>query len=1398
MHTVPWFFNFGLKGLVVALLAICVCLFLRRHMAAWRHAIFTATLSGLVLLPLLAAMPPWLQAPVLPMAVNNSGGEPSLLKEALNPFNHTEGLVVKKSTAPSEPIPTPILNMDDSKGHESVANLSAEVEVPASIAPPIPSSEIKPAPTDTSPESTPTTSIPKTSNSSPTIEPDSTVATHKTVPAKNTWLGIILATTCLWCIGMAVTLVPPLCGLFGLRRLLRESTLADDPAWRELLLSVKKEIGVTRAVRLRFAGNLKSPLTWGVWHPTILIPSDANNWSLEERRLVLLHELAHIRRFDWATQMLAWLTCAVHWFNPLVWWIAKQMQFDREHACDDLVLATGAKPTEYATKLLELAKQIQPYHALVAIPMAQQSALEQRVRRILDRKRSTRTPRRFALGLTVIAGLALIFPIAMLGATSRLVTPEIREDVAHTSAEDESAESSILVNKMNEKGADIIAAEEPIQAPMNGHRVPVPECIEKVATAAGLKTKSVPAFHDDRNILQLSHYGDRRGFELNNKVSVLIGNGNKRFWLVDRFPHPEKTTVVGPFEGNAIETFELFKLARTQVDKSNASDVIIAISSLLQSDDKTLIRFGLELTPTALDCDLREGGEFKHFMHRALPRREQHFISIGLKSETEIAMASLNALQDRIDAATIARKSPGYRSGHAPGKSPEFKVVMLPDAKWGKAVKGLQAGFRMATTIRRGEVVIAHMAIRNVSDKPIRVTFPENPTVRIQPIGVPLVYSLNDRSDTPESWELAPGQEVTLPTPPIQFLAEGDFGLNAALDGIQPGPLELKSRISAIRDAWVTGADGKSHKFTPPADEWKGTIEAPPMLLTLEEEIVPYTVAGSEYLPAGHGLKYQTEQPKTIDGNSLRIQLRSYPHVSLYVNQSSNDHWLHDNAGHNRSVYWGPFPAERFAEFGFLERIEKQPIGQRGISALIRSAQPLAQLGLKMAEEIVLPDPGDLPPSIMLARTIREHRASLEAKGLKKELETALVHLGKDDAPLPPADKFKTIRSKKLPKEVTEADWGPENNGMRAAAMVGASVYGNNEIEARVFLQNVSDKDVYLTVADRAGYDYAIATDKEGKEIKSDRSFVYPMGFSGAIRPEYNPGQTQQSPPITTLTYLRLKPKAVWELKTVCSVRLREPGYVYTDSVGFGEPARTRNMPTSIIAKPGIANVTWVLHTANGEDFTWTPRKRIWPAKGGWSGILRTGPQKIFFKGMDGLRDEPITTFMPIINRDGKSGFVGDTMITPKGRFPQGELDAVSHPHDMIGAHKAPRGESNLIVLVGAKLSATEESEFHKVIADFSKAKIDPKLEISLVEVMRLTYQAINQTANMQNFNKPLVIEWKTPDRFEGDMTTIPTRIEANPRKTPGSKAGSQLPPGKFEWSYTSTGMGQCPNESPK
>ncbi|MBN1346626.1 MAG: hypothetical protein JXQ73_28305 [Phycisphaerae bacterium] len=203
-------------------------------------------------------------------------------------------------------------------------------------------------------------------------------------------------------------------GRMSLWRLQRTSQSITGGAWADLLDRASAEVGLEDRVRLLMSPRRAMPMTWGVLRAKLLLPAEAEGWSADRRRAVLLHELAHVKRWDCLTQLLGQLACAAYWFNPLVWMAARRMISESEHACDDLVLRKGAAAPDYAEHVLQVAARFRDDHvgSRCAIALARPSHVEGRLLAILDKTRNRRAVSRAAGLASLLVLLCLVVPLA--------------------------------------------------------------------------------------------------------------------------------------------------------------------------------------------------------------------------------------------------------------------------------------------------------------------------------------------------------------------------------------------------------------------------------------------------------------------------------------------------------------------------------------------------------------------------------------------------------------------------------------------------------------------------------------------------------------------------------------------------------------------------------------------------------------------------------------------------------------------------------------------------------------------------------------------------------------------------------------------------------------------------
>lgn len=176
--------------------------------------------------------------------------------------------------------------------------------------------------------------------------------------------------------------------------------------WQESYARVAPQLGINNPVRLIETRHRTLLVTWGMRRPTILLPANASTWSDERIQLVLVHELSHVVRRDWLTQIVVEAARAVYWINPLFWIASARLRMECERACDDVVLGAGIDGGLYASHLVDLARTFRRGAWLPAPSMARPSTLERRVVAMLDPNlKRGRVPwaRKCAAALVIVA-----------------------------------------------------------------------------------------------------------------------------------------------------------------------------------------------------------------------------------------------------------------------------------------------------------------------------------------------------------------------------------------------------------------------------------------------------------------------------------------------------------------------------------------------------------------------------------------------------------------------------------------------------------------------------------------------------------------------------------------------------------------------------------------------------------------------------------------------------------------------------------------------------------------------------------------------------------------------------------------------------------------------------------
>jgi beta-lactamase regulating signal transducer with metallopeptidase domain len=222
-----------------------------------------------------------------------------------------------------------------------------------------------------------------------------------------------------WLFGSFSTFIAIVTGLIGVEQLRRQSRLVESGDLPRRCRALADSLGIARRFSVGICDRLATPVLIGIVRPLILLPPIAlSGWSVEQLEMVLLHELAHLRRWDNLVNLLQRFVESLLFFHPVVWWLSSWVRLERELCCDRLVVERLGQPVAYAEMLVSMSGTSgRPHQAMLA--MADRHVLT-RIRRLLNlEERSMKLTMPEGLGMlsAVVVGVSLM--LSSQGAQSK-------------------------------------------------------------------------------------------------------------------------------------------------------------------------------------------------------------------------------------------------------------------------------------------------------------------------------------------------------------------------------------------------------------------------------------------------------------------------------------------------------------------------------------------------------------------------------------------------------------------------------------------------------------------------------------------------------------------------------------------------------------------------------------------------------------------------------------------------------------------------------------------------------------------------------------------------------------------------------------------------------------------
>ena len=241
--------------------------------------------------------------------------------------------------------------------------------------------------------------------------------------------GVFSAIVFVYWTGVALVLIRTAIARLMLAGARRQAAPLTAPLWQRRLREAGHATGVSIGkVRVLASPDVAVPVTWGVRSPVILLPLSASHWPDDRLQAVLRHELGHVRARDAAMRLTTRIACALFWFHPGVWWLARRFEADAEAVCDDRVLLSGVRASDYA-EWLAASTPVREHQLEAAMALARRGNLRTRLDAVTNTRRRIAVPGRRLVLSTVTVTAVMVAPLstARLAPTREVLTSLMQE-----------------------------------------------------------------------------------------------------------------------------------------------------------------------------------------------------------------------------------------------------------------------------------------------------------------------------------------------------------------------------------------------------------------------------------------------------------------------------------------------------------------------------------------------------------------------------------------------------------------------------------------------------------------------------------------------------------------------------------------------------------------------------------------------------------------------------------------------------------------------------------------------------------------------------------------------------------------------------------------------------------